>query len=204
MSQNYFWIFYDIRSGCESAPFPLHSHTQNTRGNTVIEAVLLAQVQNPAMKSAWESSGGPKQDTEKETEREKRDKGLLSPDKIPLFICPTFLHTSLPLCHQPFLFGVFRNPKAQRLQKPIAQIKAECQSLENHLMNWTRCLTSPRWWKVKMCHNSGYKRMRQAERKMTVLLHSSQKMDFQKWRHKIKSRAKEGRKKRSICSHVLN
>lgn len=72
------------------------------QAHIVIELACLARIQGLAMKSAWESSRGPEQDTETETEREKERGRLPSPDKIPLFICPTLsfpppLHTSLPL-----------------------------------------------------------------------------------------------------------
>ncbi len=41
------------------------------QAHIAIELACLAHVQGLAMKSAWESSGGPEQDTETETEREK-------------------------------------------------------------------------------------------------------------------------------------
>lgn len=88
-------------------------HTQ-IQTHIVIELACLAHVQGLAMKSAWESSRGPEQDTETETEREKERGRLLSPDKIPLFICPTLsfpppLSIHRFLCHQPFLSYFFRN-----------------------------------------------------------------------------------------------
>lgn len=82
-----------------------HMHGQihiQIKAHIVIELACLAHVQGLAMKSAWESSRGPEQDTETETEREKERGRLSSLDKIPLFIFQTLsfpppLHTSLPL-----------------------------------------------------------------------------------------------------------
>lgn len=86
-----------------------------------IELACLARVQGLAMKSAWESSGGPEQDTETETERERERGRLSSPDKIPLFICrpsPSLLPSIHPfLYHQPFLF-YFNGNQAKPFQKP--------------------------------------------------------------------------------------
>lgn len=96
----------------------IHTHIQ---AHIVIELACLANVQGPAMKSAWESSRGAEQDTETETEREKERERLPSPDKIPLFICSTLsfpppLHTSLPSPSTlPFL--LLREP-AKTLSKP--------------------------------------------------------------------------------------
>lgn len=48
-------------------------HTQ-IQAHIVIELACLAHVQGLAMKSAWESSRGPEQDTERVTERGKRER----------------------------------------------------------------------------------------------------------------------------------
>lgn len=90
----------DTLSGCQLHTWADTNTDTGTHSHTV-ELACLAHVQGLAMKSAWESSRGPGQDTETETEREKERGRLLSPDKIPLFICPTLsvpppLHTSLP------------------------------------------------------------------------------------------------------------
>lgn len=107
----------------------------------VIDLTCLAHVQDLAMKSAWESSRGPEQDTETEAEREKERGRLLSPDKILLFICPTLsfpssLHTSL-LYHLLFLSYFFGNHV-----KPSQayQVNAACQSLWNPNIGQTRYL----------------------------------------------------------------
>lgn len=81
----------------------IHTHVQ---AHIVIELACLANVQGPAMKSAWESSGGPEQDTERERDCWAQIKfqclfARPSPS-LPLSIHP-FPH------HQPFLFSFFRN-----------------------------------------------------------------------------------------------
>lgn len=87
----------------------IHTHIQ---AHIVIELACLANGQGPAMKSAWESSRGPEQDTETETEREKERDCRAQIKFHCLFARPS---PSLPLSihpflhHQPFLFYFFRN-----------------------------------------------------------------------------------------------
>lgn len=66
--------------------------TRHEHACIVIElAWSLAKVQRFAMKSAWESSRDPEQDTKTETETER----LESHDKIPLCACPILLFLSI-------------------------------------------------------------------------------------------------------------
>lgn len=82
--------------------------------HVAVELACLADVQDPAMKSAWESSGGPEQDTETETEREKEPaRGCRAQIKFHCLFARPFpppLHTSLPLLPSALPFLTLQEP----------------------------------------------------------------------------------------------
>lgn len=173
LNRNFGYLMTQFLAVIRPSPPPTHKYTWK---HTVVELVYLAQVQNPAMKSAWESSGGPEQDTETEREKEAA-RGCWAQIKFHcLFACPfpspsPYIPSSLPSV-LPFL-GL-QEPKGPKLTKAYiwgqgcVSVIAKSPYDLYKILHFSKSMQ----WKVNICQNSAYER-KKVEEKKAVLPRSS-------------------------------
>lgn len=158
-------------------PLPAPSTHKYTWKHTVVQPICLAQVQNPAMKSAWESSGGPEQDIETETEREKEAASgcraqikfhclFVRPFPSPSPYIPSSLQSALPFLQEP---KGSKSTKAHIWGQGCVSVIVKSPHGSDEMLHFS----SLTLWKVKICHNLVYKR-----RKKTVLPRSFRENNY--------------------------